>query len=137
MPTTLIENARVWQWTPARAALLSPSAMLEAAERGALAAPYASWMLIDDDSGKILAVGGSDAAATATAGGSDAAAAATRRVDMGGRLVLPGLCDAHIHCYMLGLTSAQVNLEACGSLEAMRAAGRADAFCPALLAAAR
>ncbi len=49
--------------------------------------------------GKIVAVGGNDAA-EALAG------PATRRVDAGGRTVIPGLIDSHIHAVRAGLTYA-------------------------------
>ena len=55
MTTTLVHNARVWQW--AEAALAGPVAMLEAADRGAAHLPFASWILVDDESGAIVQVG--------------------------------------------------------------------------------
>jgi predicted amidohydrolase YtcJ len=54
-------------------------------------------------SGRILAVG-ADAEVLALAG------AATTRIDLGGKLMLPGFCDAHIHLshYALGLREVRL-----------------------------
>ncbi|MGB8604342.1 amidohydrolase [Bradyrhizobium sp.] len=49
--------------------------------------------------GRIAAVGGNDAVETL-------AGPATRRVDAGGRTVIPGLIDSHIHAVRAGLTYA-------------------------------
>ena len=49
--------------------------------------------------GRIVAVGGDDAVAAL-------AGSATRRVDAGGRTVIPGLIDSHIHAVRAGLTYA-------------------------------
>lgn len=53
--------------------------------------------------GRILAVG-ADVEILALAG------ADTERVDLGGRLTLPGLCDAHIHFYNWSITRQEVEL---------------------------
>ncbi len=42
---------------------------------------------------------------------------AAARLDLGGRLVIPGLWDAHIHFYLWSLGLSQVQLSGCGSLE--------------------
>jgi predicted amidohydrolase YtcJ len=42
---------------------------------------------------------------------------ATERIDLGGRLVLPGLWDAHIHFYHWSLGLSQVDLTGCVSLQ--------------------
>jgi predicted amidohydrolase YtcJ len=39
----------------------------------------------------------------------------TRRIDLGGRLALPGLCDAHIHLYAWALGRQRLNLAAARS----------------------
>jgi predicted amidohydrolase YtcJ len=49
--------------------------------------------------GRIVAVGGNDAVAAL-------AGSTTRRVDAGGRTVIPGLIDSHIHAVRAGLTYA-------------------------------
>src|SRR6478672_451198 len=49
--------------------------------------------------GKIVAIGGNDAVEAL-------AESATRRVDAGGRTVIPGLIDSHIHAVRAGLTYA-------------------------------
>ncbi len=43
---------------------------------------------------------------------SDMAGAKTRRIDLGGRVAIPGLNDAHQHMLMMGLGMMQVNLRA-------------------------
>jgi predicted amidohydrolase YtcJ len=40
---------------------------------------------------------------------------ATQTIDLSGRLVLPGLCDAHIHFYDWSLSRRQVPVASCGS----------------------
>ena len=62
-----------------------------------------------DDKGKILAVG---SAAEVTAKSPQA-----RRVDMGGKTVLPGLIDAHGHVFGLGQMLTQLDLSQATSLE--------------------
>ncbi len=42
---------------------------------------------------------------------------ASERLDLGGRLVIPGLWDAHIHLYYWSLGLSQVQLSGCSSLE--------------------
>jgi len=103
-----IKNARIWQWSDA--ALAGPSAMLAAAARGEAHAPFADWMTFDGSTGAILALG---------TGALPAEPAPSQVHDLGGRLVLPGLHDAHIHMYMVGATSVQVSLAGCESVEAM------------------
>lgn len=56
----------------------------------------ARWMLIDDYTGRLLGVG------------SGPQPVADTEIDLGGRLVLPGLHDSHLHAYMLGASSVQV-----------------------------
>jgi predicted amidohydrolase YtcJ len=60
--------------------------------------------------GHILAVG-EDAEVLALAG------PGTRRMDLGGRTVLPGFCDAHIHLLGYGLSLTQVQLDGIDSLD--------------------
>lgn len=111
-----VTNAKIWQWAaPAHA---GPAAMLAAADRGEAHGSFASWMLIDNESGEIVSVG---------EGEPPSSEPVARTFDMGGRLVLPGLCDAHIHVYMLGATSAQVSLAHCESVEEMVASVAAHA----------
>lgn len=64
--------------------------------------------------GQILAVG-TDADVLALAGDG------TQRLDLGGKLVLPGLCDAHIHFYNWSVGRAQVQLADTTSKAAMLA----------------
>ncbi|MCI0393606.1 MAG: amidohydrolase family protein, partial [Chloroflexi bacterium] len=45
----------------------------------------------------------------------------TRRVDLGGRLALPGLCDAHIHLYDWSVARQQVLLAGCADKAEMLA----------------
>jgi predicted amidohydrolase YtcJ len=44
---------------------------------------------------------------------------AARIIDLGGHLVLPGLCDAHIHLYDWCVARRQVQLAGCNSLAEM------------------
>ena len=67
------------------------------------AQPWAEAVAVAD--GRILAVG-ADAEILALAGPE------TERVDLGGRLTLPGLCDAHIHFYNWSITRQEVELAA-------------------------
>src|SRR5437773_1502789 len=71
--------------------------------------------------GGTIAAVGSDAEVLALAG------PATRRIDLGGRLVLPGLVDAHGHIQALGDDMASVDVHGAASVEeiARRAAARA------------
>lgn len=80
-PTLILYNARIYTQDPAL--------------------PWAQAVAMGD--GRILAVG-KDAEILPLAG------AATERIDAGGRLVLPGLCDAHIHLshYALGLREVRL-----------------------------
>ena len=103
-------NAKVWQWSDA--ALRGPREMLASAERGEAGGATASWLAFDPSNGAIVAVGG--AVDHRGAHGRNHAvlappppqllARASRTVDMGGRLVLPGLHDAHIHWFVLAIT---------------------------------
>ena len=104
--TTLLTNGRIWQWSPA--ALAGPKDMLAAADSGT-AHTLAEWMLLEG--GHITSIGS----------GAPPEAGAAVTIDLGGRLVLPGLHDAHIHVYMMGATSVQVSLAGCASVEAMAA----------------
>jgi predicted amidohydrolase YtcJ len=63
-----------------------------------------------DDKGRILAVG--------NAAEVQAKAPQARRVDMGGKTVLPGLIDAHGHVFGLGQVLTQLDLSQASSLEA-------------------
>jgi hypothetical protein len=49
------------------------------------------------------------------------ATSATTVLDLNGKLVLPGFCDAHIHCYDWSLGQDQVQLADCRSKDAMLA----------------
>ena len=62
--------------------------------------------------GRILALGG-DAAVLATAG------PGTEKIDLGGRLVLPGFIDTHIHFYEWALKRQGVKLSDLDSVEAL------------------
>lgn len=74
--------------------------------------------------GRILAVGGNEEI-LALAG------AETERVDLGGRLTLPGLCDAHIHFYNWSITRQEVELAATRSkAEMMERIGQRAATTP-------
>ena len=69
-----------------------------------------------DDQGKIIAVG--------SAAEVNAKAPGARRVDLGGRTVLPGLIDAHGHVFGLGQMLTQLDLSQATSLEgALKAIG--------------
>lgn len=85
-PDRILYNARVYTLDPAR--------------------PWAAAVAMRG--GRILAVG-SDADILALAG------PAATRMDLGGRLVLPGLCDAHIHFYHWSLARQEVQLADCRS----------------------
>ncbi len=74
--------------------------------------PWAEAVAVAD--GHILAVG-QNAEILALAG------AETERVDLGGRLTLPGLCDAHIHFYNWSITRQEVELAATRSKAEMMA----------------
>ena len=112
--TTLVHGAKIWQWSDA--AMSGPKEMLAAADIGEANDDFATWMMIDEEAGTINAIGrGAPPAALL--------AAATRVFNAGGRLILPGLQDAHIHAYMLGATSVQVHLEGLQSIEGCRGQG--------------
>jgi predicted amidohydrolase YtcJ len=64
-----------------------------------------------DDKGKIIAVGSAAQVAAKAAPGS-------KRVDMRGQTVLPGLIDAHGHVFGLGAMLTQLDLAATASLDA-------------------
>ncbi len=78
--------------------------------------PQASAMAVEG--GRIVAVG-SDATIRAQAG------AGTEEVDLGGRFVLPGLTDAHVHLYDWALARQEVALAGTRSLGEMLARLRA------------
>jgi len=59
---------------------------------------------------------GSDADVLATAGPD------TRRVDLGGRTVVPGLFDSHLHLFMTGMEAPRVPLIDCRSVADLQAA---------------
>jgi predicted amidohydrolase YtcJ len=63
-----------------------------------------------DDKGRIIAVGSATEVAAKAAAGS-------RRVDMRGQTVLPGLIDAHGHVFGLGAMLTQLDLSATSSLD--------------------
>ena len=93
---TLYVNGRIWQAPgPAKA----------------------EWMLVRGT--KIAAVGVGAPPAQQLAGPVQGAAGSSV-VDLGGRLVLPGLHDSHIHVYALGEASYYVNLAGCGSVEELQ-----------------
>lgn len=70
--------------------------------------PFAEAMAIRD--GRVLAVGrGADVDPLVGPG--------SRRVDLGGRTVIPGLIDAHLHLLSFGLTLAEVDLQGVASVE--------------------
>eukprot|EP00667_Euglena_gracilis_P007173 EG_transcript_7241 len=71
---------------------------------------FCDWMRLQPD-GTIGEMGQAPAPAI-----SDPAAA----TDLGGRLVLPGLHDSHLHVYELGRLASTVDLEDCTSIEAMQ-----------------
>ena len=105
---TLVRDAKIWRWRPAAAA--GPAAMLAAADKGE-AHDFASWLAFETDSGVIHSL---------DTGEPPASLAAATTISLGGRLMLPGLHDSHIHCYHLGATSVQVNLADCHTIAAMR-----------------
>jgi predicted amidohydrolase YtcJ len=72
--------------------------------------PWAEALIIEGN--RIKAVGSNDELLAA-------ADPETPRIDIGGRLVLPGLCDAHIHLYYWALARKQVSLATCDSLNSM------------------
>ena len=115
--TTLVRNASIWQWS-AEALSGGPAAMLRAADAGrAGTAEDASWLEFDADTGEITAVGDRIRAPYPPA---HVVARAARVVNMGGRLLLPGLQDAHIHLYMCGATASQVQLSGCPTIQELR-----------------
>ena len=69
---------------------------------------FASAVLFD--SSQILAVG-TDAQVKARCQKSD------QVIDVQGRLVLPGLCDTHLHCYNKGCTLQNIDLQDVSSIE--------------------
>ena len=74
------------------------------------ARPWASEVAVRD--GMIVAVG--DAGEL-----TELAGKRTEKIDLDGRLVLPGLCDAHVHFYNWSLAQAELNFAACRSREEM------------------
>lgn len=80
--------------------------------------PWATALAVMD--GKIAAVGEDGPVAAM-------AAPHTKRINLNGRLVLPGLCDAHIHLYHWLLLQTQLNLAQTKSRQEMLA--RLAAYC--------
>lgn len=74
------------------------------------ARPHASAMAIDTLSGRILAVGSDDE--VRRIGGRD-----TELVDLGGKTVLPGFIDAHIHLLSTSYRAYHIDAEHCTSEE--------------------
>lgn len=91
-PTLILHNARIYTQDAAQ--------------------PWAQAVAVGD--GRILAVG-ADADVLALAG------AETERIDLGGKLMLPGLCDAHIHLSHYALGLREVRLAATRSRQEMLA----------------
>ncbi|PKN94926.1 MAG: amidohydrolase [Chloroflexi bacterium HGW-Chloroflexi-6] len=83
--------------------------------------PYASVLVIDRE--RIAAIGGEELIASFGARAS--------REDMGGRVILPGLTDAHIHLMNYALSLQKVNVETSTKQECLRrVAERAQATPP-------
>lgn len=83
----LLVNGRIWQW-------------------GGLAP--ARWMAVDDASGVIHSLGEGDPPSLN---------GEVETVDLQGRLVLPGLHDAHLHAYFMGESAEFLDLTGCDSFE--------------------
>ncbi|KAI0377341.1 amidohydrolase family-domain-containing protein [Hypomontagnella monticulosa] len=75
---------------------------------------FADSMLVDE-SGKISYVGSADDEQIKTA-----EATGVAKHDVGGRIVLPGFIDGHMHLLMLGQSLQKAGLEACKNLEDIR-----------------
>jgi predicted amidohydrolase YtcJ len=92
--------------------------------------PQASVLVIDRD--RVAAIGGPELI--------DSFSARASREDMGGRVILPGLTDAHIHLMNYGLSLQKVDVETPTKAECLRrvagapAARRANGFWPRLAA---
>lgn len=84
----LIENARIW--TPGQ--------------------PEFDWMTIYSNTGYVQNVGNGDP-------NKHAAVANATKIDMGGRRILPGLHDSHLHVSMLGELLSNLNLVDCRFME--------------------
>lgn len=94
--STAFVNGKIWQWAG-----------------GASGGAFARWMLVGAG-GEILRVGAGDLPA-------EAAVAGVAVEDLGGRLVLPGLHDAHVHAYGLGESAEYLDLLGCESFEDLAA----------------
>ncbi|KAJ1337785.1 amidohydrolase family protein [Microdochium nivale] len=82
------------------------------AGRGGANHSFASCAVVDTDSGLITHVGREDDAQVAEA---------AQRHDMGGRVVLPGFVDGHMHLLMMGQSLQKCGLEACKNLADIQA----------------
>lgn len=83
----LLVNGRIWQW-------------------GGVAPAH--WMAVDDASGLVHSVG---------VGPPPSLMGDVETVDLQGRLVLPGLHDAHLHAYFMGESAEFLDLTGCDSFK--------------------
>ena len=102
MTMKLFEKGLIWQWASA------PTYATPRESRG-----YANWMLIDEAKGEIVAIGSGDTPAFIRT-------KAATTVNLGGKLVLPGLQDSHIHVYLIGEVAHYVDLRGTTSFDELR-----------------
>lgn len=86
----LFENGSIWQWTD-----------------NSTEAPRANWFTVRKKRFENIGCGDPPSNVRKTA---------TNIVDLGGKLVLPGLHDSHIHIYLMGECLQYVNLHGCTSI---------------------
>ncbi|XP_037047706.1 putative amidohydrolase YtcJ [Bradysia coprophila] len=90
----LFENGSIWQWT----------------DHGS-EAKRANWFTVHNN--KFKNIGNGDAP-------HNVRKTATKTINLGGRLVLPGLHDSHIHIYHMGECMQYVDLHGCHSIDELK-----------------
>lgn len=90
----LFENGSIWQWN----------------DNGSEAA-RANWFTVRERKFEHIGCGDTPA---------DVRKVATTTVDLGGKLVLPGLHDSHIHIYLMGECLQYVDLHGCASIDELK-----------------
>ncbi|KJE92046.1 metal-dependent hydrolase [Capsaspora owczarzaki ATCC 30864] len=88
-----------------------------------------SWLTFDQATGTILSIGSGSSSSSSSSESDDGATTATtaaepdnavRVIDLGGRIVLPGLQDAHIHLMHIGHEMAKLQLRGTNSIASLQ-----------------
>lgn len=78
-------------------------------------APFADCLVIDEDTGRIIHVGSPQDASVSTLRSSGAESR-----DMGGRVVLPGFVDGHMHLLMTGEAISKLDIGLCKNMDEIK-----------------